>query len=79
MQRNGKESISPPQPNENICSGRMVFFKQEDNLKIPVYAPDIKSLPDNIRQLFKKAFIDGWPNPDVRPKPTQWFLCFGRV
>lgn len=71
--KNGKESISPPQPNENICSGRMVFFKQEDNLKIPVYAPDIKSLPDNIRQLFKKAFIDGWSNPDARPKPTQWF------
>lgn len=71
--KNGQESILPPQPNENICSGRMVFFSQEDNLKIPIYAPDIKSLPDNIRQLFKKAFIDGWSNPEVRPKPIQWF------
>lgn len=68
-------SIVAPQPDENICAGRTLFFKNEKKFKIPIYAPGIDILPINIQNLFRKAFVDGHLNPQERPTPKDWYYA----
>ena len=65
-------SVTAPQPSDNIEKGAFPFMQNIPGIKIPVYAPPITILPQNIQDMFKHAFIDGHGNPGARPKPAEW-------
>lgn len=61
-----------PQPIDNILNGVCPFFQATKGIDIPVWAPPITILPKNIQNLFKRAFVDGYTNPNVRPTAAEW-------
>ena len=65
-------SIVAPQPIENICNGFFPFYKHQTGLTIPKYAPDFSVLPPSIQELFIKAFVDGFTDPNQRPSAVEW-------
>jgi len=69
----GRPSVANPQPIENICSGFFLFYKKQEGLSIPVSAPPFEILPQNIQNLFVKAFVDGHKDPTMRPDCAEWF------
>ena len=74
-QRQLKRAGSAPAPkstDKRIECGETPFFKSIPNYTTPNYAPDISSLPPYIRDLFKRAFVDGHSNPKARPTPSEW-------
>ena len=66
-------SVAVPQPIENICNGFFPFYMNKSGLTIPKYAPKFDQLPEKIRKLFIRAFVDGHKNPQVRPDAVEWF------
>ena len=68
-----KSSVALPQPIENICTGNFTFYNPAKGTKPPVYAPDYGMLPENIRQLFARAFVTGSDDPAARPDAVEWF------
>lgn len=74
-QRQLKRVGSAPAPkstDKRVECGETPFFKTIPNHTVPAYAPDINSLPSYIRDLFKRAFVDGHANPSLRPGATEW-------
>lgn len=74
-QRQLKRAGSAPAPkstDKRIECGETPFFMSIPNYTTPSYAPDINSLPPYIRDLFKRAFVDGHSNPKTRPTPGEW-------
>ena len=66
------QSVTAPQPIDNICNGFSPFFMNKPNYTTPVYAPDFDYLPADIRALFIRAFVDGHNYPSKRPDETEW-------
>lgn len=74
-QRQLKRAGSAPAPKPTdmrVEFGETPFFRNIPNYTTPDYAPDINSLPPYIRDLFKKAFVDGHANPQTRPEAAEW-------
>ena len=66
-------SLPAPKPiDKRVENGDTPFFKNISRYTTPVYAPNIKALPPYIRDLFKRAFVDGHDNPAARPTATEW-------
>lgn len=77
-------SASRFMPVENITHCYSPFFytskaAANHNIGIPVYAPDLSCLPDYLRALFRKAFIEGHFNPSLRPKPNEWSSALAKM
>lgn len=70
-------SVVQPQPTDNILKGLFPFMQSKAGIDIPIYAPPITILPLQLQNLFRKAFIDGFNEPNQRPKPEDWHsaLC----
>jgi len=66
-------SVAAPQPIDNITNGFYPFISRKKGITTPIYAPSITMLPQNIQDLFRKAFVDGHTNPDRRPDAETWF------
>ena len=66
-------SVVAPQPIENIRNGFFPFYMNKSGLTIPKYAPKFDQLPEKIRKLFIRAFVDGHKNPQVRPDAVEWY------
>ena len=66
-------SVAAPQPIENIRNGFFPFYMNKSGLTIPKYAPKFDQLPEKIRKLFIRAFVDGHKNPQVRPNAIEWY------
>ena len=66
-------SVAAPQPIENIRNGFFPFYMNKSGLTIPKYAPKFDQLPEKIRKLFIRAFVDGHKNPQVRPDAVEWY------
>ena len=68
-------SSSKFQPIDNIKNGKCAFFPETttNNMDIPPYAPDLNSLPQNIQQLFRRAFVAGHRTPALRPSAEEWY------
>ena len=66
-------SIAAPQPIDNICTGFFPFYQKRSGISIPKYAPDFDMLPQNIKNLFIRAFVDGHTNPSRRPDAVEWY------
>ena len=54
-------------------NGVFPFMQPKTGIAIPAYAPEIDILPNYIRTLFSRAFIDGHTNPSARPTPVEWY------
>lgn len=61
-----------PQPTDNILKGVCPFFQRTQGIDIPVFAPPITILPKNVQDLFRRAFVDGYTNPNARPTAAKW-------
>lgn len=66
-------SVAAPQPIENICTGFFPFYVKRSGITTPKYAPEFGMLPQNIRDLFVRAFVDGHNNPQRRPDAVEWY------
>ena len=66
-------SVAAPQPIDNICSGFFPFAETSPGVTIPRYAPEFDMLPQNIRNLFIRAFVDGHIKPEARPDAFEWY------
>ncbi len=71
-ENSNRNSVVAPQPIENIKTGYFPFFHQKENITVPVYAPFFDDLPEDIRLLFIKTFVDGYENPDQRATTDEW-------
>lgn len=63
---------APKSTDKRVESGETPFFTTVRNYTVPHYAPDINALPPYIRDLFKRAFVDGHTKPDARPSASEW-------
>jgi DNA-binding helix-hairpin-helix protein with protein kinase domain len=75
----GQPSVAAPQPIENICSGYFPFFEKRHGITIPKYAPELSMLPQEIQELFIKAFVYGHKNPEMRPDAVMWYRALIRM
>ena len=57
---------------ERIAKGKSPFFKNFQNIRIPIQAIEMSNFPDYLVELFKKAFIDSKDNPKTRPSSKEW-------
>lgn len=74
-QRQPRRTGSAPAPkstDRRIESGETPFFMNIPNYTTPAYAPDIGSLPPYMRDMFRRAFVDGHSNPKARPTAAEW-------
>lgn len=81
--RNNKTNIGPlsqsqpsvvvPQPIDNIVNGFFPFYTKKTGFTTPRYAPEFDSLPQNIQNLFIRAFVNGHSNPTQRPDTVEWY------
>ena len=63
---------APKSTDKRVENGETPFFKSIRNYVAPQYAPDINTLPPYLRDLFRKAFVDGHSNPVMRPSASEW-------
>jgi len=64
-----------PKREANIIKGRTPYFRPSREIEIPPYAPHLNILPDDVKSLFKRAFVNGHMDPDKRPTALEWFKC----
>lgn len=65
-------SGTTPQPIDNIKDGFFPFVNYRQGIRIPIYAPEFNTLPESVRKLFIRTFIDGYIEPQKRVKPAEW-------
>lgn len=78
------KSVSHFLPIDSIKNGLSPYFKREMNvdilgLEIPPYVPEMDGVPDYVRVLFKRAFVDGYTNHDTRPSAQEWITALSRL
>lgn len=61
-----------PRKQENILSGFSPYFDPNSKLGIPKKSPKLDTLPPNLQELFRTAFVDGYKNPRRRPDADRW-------
>jgi serine/threonine protein kinase len=68
-------SSSKFQQDDNIVDGVCAYFEESrvPNIDIPRYAPTLESLPQNLQNLFKRAFVAGHGNPKKRPAAKEYY------
>ena len=69
---NTKESCVAPQLVENIQVGFFPFYEKKDGLVIPAYAPEFDYLPQKIRELFIRTFVEGHREAKNRVSAIEW-------
>lgn len=72
-------SVVFPQPSDNILNGEFPFMQPKSGISIPIYAPPISILPQEMQDLFRRAFINGHTNPNQRPTPEEWYHALERL
>ena len=76
---NTRDSVVAPQPIENIKDGFFPFAKHKVGIRTPIYAPEFSSLPDSLRALFIRTFLDGYHDPAKRVGTEEWIQELDRV
>lgn len=71
-ENSNRNSVVAPQPIDNIKVGYFPFFHHKDNITVPVYAPLFDDLPEDIRLLFIKTFVEGYKKPEQRATTDEW-------
>lgn len=65
-------STPVPPIDRRVENGLTPFFVPVQDYISPKWAPDASSLPDYLRGLFKRAFVDAHTNPSLRPSAAEW-------
>jgi hypothetical protein len=65
-------SVSVPQPIDNIKNGKCPYFTQHTGLGTSLFSPELASLPPDVQNLFEKAFVNGFKTPSKRPEAEVW-------
>lgn len=63
---------SPVATDKRVEKGETPFFRTLNNVTTPDYVPDIDALPQYLRSLFQRAFVDGHMDPRLRPNASEW-------
>ena len=71
-------SLPVPNCDRSVEKGESLYFQKISGYDIPIWSPDITSIPDYLRKLFERAFVEGNTNPDARPKPEEWIEALKR-
>ena len=74
-----QSSVAFPQPTDNILNGQCAFLQNVPGITIPSYAPSIDILPKYMKDLFKRAFIDGYTDPLARPSAEEWYNALDKL
>ena len=74
-----QDSVQFPDMSDSIMKGECPFFKNVPGKQIPKFAPSADILPDEIKDLFKKAFITGHDHPEERPNAETWYYALERL
>lgn len=74
-----QNSVVTPQPIDNICNGFFPFSMKKNGFTTPKYAPNYNYLPDDIRNLFERAFVKGYNNPCQRPNTVEWYNALSNM
>jgi len=74
-----QSSVAFPQPTDNILNGQCAFLQNVPGITIPAYAPSIDILPSYMKDLFKRAFVDGHTNPSARPSAEEWYNALDKL
>lgn len=67
------KSVVCPLPFENITKGNFIFNTLSKNHTAPIMAPELHSLPINIRKLFIRSFSIIDPTSETRVTPYEWY------
>lgn len=70
---NSQPSVTLPQPIDNILTGYFPFYTKKAGYTTPKYAPSFDSLPQNMQNLFVRAFVNGHNDPTQRPDTVEWY------
>lgn len=70
-QSKGKEVEDTPSTEAKLLKG-LFPYEKDCPVKPPDYAPDYEIIPDKLKVLFKKCFVDGHKDPFERPTARQW-------
>jgi len=70
------QSVSVPQPLDNIKSGYFPFYMEKEKISTPLYAPPFDFLPENLRNLFIRAFAKTIKD---RPSAEEWYYELDKV
>ena len=73
------DSVVYPDTSDSILKGECPFLMNVPGKKIPLYAPPIDILPDELQKLFKLAFVDGHTTPSARPSAETWYYALDRL
>ncbi|MCH5273417.1 MAG: leucine-rich repeat protein [Lachnospiraceae bacterium] len=73
------DSVVFPDTSDSILKGECPFIMNVPGKKIPLYAPPIDILPDEIQKLFKLAFVDGHTSPSARPSAETWYYALDKL
>lgn len=74
------ESIALPQIDRNIINGTTAFFGTDAQYDVPLYAPNIDSLPQYLNDLFRRAFVESYSKgASVRPDAKEWMNALLRL
>lgn len=66
-------STPAPKPiDHKVEKGECIYFNNSKGMEPPPYVPDFNSFPEYIKNLFKRAFVDGNNAPEKRPSETEW-------
>ncbi len=74
-----KDSVTAPQPIENIKYGFFPFYEKRDGITHPVYAPSFDFLPMDLQNLFVRTFVEGYSNPLSRVDTQEWINALMQV
>lgn len=74
-------SASQFQPIDNIRRGYCAYFPEtcKVSLDIPPYAPSMDALPEDVRLLFKRVFVLGYRDKNLRPSAQEWVNVLTRL
>jgi len=70
----GEGSASKVDPVLNIKNCKCAYFRETKSIEvdIPPYSPSLRCLPNDIIQLFGRAFVMSHFNPIYRPSAEEW-------
>jgi DNA-binding helix-hairpin-helix protein with protein kinase domain len=62
-----------PTRDKNIKAGRTPYFRSISEIEVPPQAPSTNILPEDLWELFERAFVKGYSQPSARPSAFEWF------
>lgn len=69
---------APKSIDHKVEKGECIYFNNAKGMEPPPYVPDFNSFPKYIKNLFRRAFVDGNNDPAKRPSESEWKVALIR-